>query len=145
MHISVVATDHNGNHGKECELTAGDVLTRISDTPADNNKVTVSVSASKKKDCTSGKQVALSIDDLQEMRNHFQEQLDNGMKDLAAKQGTSGLPKGPDTFTVASDVPAPPADPSAGRILADQQQSADEIEAEVERESSDVEGSQDKR
>jgi hypothetical protein len=120
--------------GQECQLTAGDVITRISDTPDDDNKVNVSVSASKKTDCAAGKQVAVTVDDLQEMHNHFQEQLDNGMKDLASKQGTSGLPKAPDTTTVASDVPPPPPDASAEKALQDQQAQADQTEAQVVKE-----------
>jgi hypothetical protein len=120
--------------GQECQLTSGDVITRISDTPDDDRKVTVSVSASKKTDCAAGKQVAVAVDDLEEMHNHFQEQLDNGMKDLAAKQGTGGLPKAPDTSTVASDVPPPPADASAEKTLQDQQAAADQTEAQVVKE-----------
>ena len=120
--------------GQECQLTAGDVITRISDTPDDDNKVNVSVSAGKKADCAPGKQVAVGVDDLQEMHNHFQEQLDSGMKDLAAKQGTGGLPKAPDTTTVASDVPPPPPDASAEKALQDQQAQADQTEAQVVKE-----------
>jgi len=120
--------------GQECQLTAGDVITRISDTPDDDRKVTVSVSASKKTDCAAGKQVAVAVDDLEEMHNHFQEQLDNGMKDLASKQGTGGLPKAPDTSTVASDVPPPPPDASAEKTLQDQQAAADQTEAQVVKE-----------
>ena len=120
--------------GQECQLTSGDVITRITDTPDDDNKVTVSVSAGKKADCAAGKQVAVSVDDLQEMQNHFQEQLDNGMKDLASKQGTGGLPKAPDTSTVASDVPPPPPDTSAEKALQDQQAAADQTEAQVVKE-----------
>jgi hypothetical protein len=120
--------------GQECQLTSGDVITRISDTPDDDRKVTVSVSASKKTDCAAGKQVAVAVDDLEEMHNHFQEQLDNGMKDLASKQGTGGLPKAPDTSTVASDVPPPPPDASAEKTLQDQQAAADQTEAQVVKE-----------
>ena len=120
--------------GQECQLTAGDVITRISDTPDDNKAVMVSVSASKKGDCPVDKQVAVSVDDLQEMHNHFQEQLDNGMKDLSSKQGTSGLPKAPDATPVASDVPPPPPDTTAEKTLQDQQASADQVEAQVVKE-----------
>jgi hypothetical protein len=120
--------------GQECQLTAGDVITRLSDTPDDDRKVTVSVSASKKIDCAAGKQVAVSVEDLQEMHNHFQEQLDNGMKDLASKQGTSGLPRAPEATPVASDVPPPPPDRNAEKALQDQQAAADQTEAQVVKE-----------
>ena len=131
----VVDTDLTvASDGQECTLTGGDVITRITDTPDDDRKVTVSVASSKKSDCAAGKQVAVAVDDLQEMHNHFQEQLDNGMKEMAAKQGTGGLPKAPDTSTKASDVPPPPPDASAAKALEDQQAQADQTEAQVSKE-----------
>jgi hypothetical protein len=122
--------------GQECTLSQGDVITRITDTPDDDRKVTASVSASKKNDCAAGKNVAVSVDDLQEMHNHFEQQLDEGLKTLATKQGTGGLPKAPDTSTVASDVPPPPPDKSAAKALEDQQAAADKAEADVKQEAS---------
>ena len=131
----VVDTDLTvASDGQECTLTGGDVITRVTDTPDDDRKVTVSVASSKKADCAPGKQVAVAVDDLQEMHNHFQEQLDNGMKEMAAKQGTGGLPKAPDTSTKASDVPPPPPDASAAKALEDQQAAADQTEAQVVKE-----------
>jgi hypothetical protein len=115
-------------------LTAGDIITRLTDKPDDDNNVNVSVSASKKADCAAGKTVAVSVDDLQEMHNHFREQLTSGMGDLAKKQGTGGLPKSPDTTTTAGDVPEPPADKSAAKTLEDQEKAADQTEAEVKQE-----------
>jgi hypothetical protein len=120
--------------GQECALTGGDVITRIGDTPDDDKKVAVSVSSSKKNDCAAGKQVLVSVDDLQEMHNHFAEQLDGGMKSLAEKQGTGNIPKAPDTKTVASEVPPPATDTSAAKALADQQATADQTEAQVAKE-----------
>lgn len=120
--------------GEECQLTQGDILTRTSDTPDSDRKVTASVAASKKKDCATGKTIAVSVDDLQEMHNHFQEQLDNGMKDLSSKQGKDGLPPAPDSKTVSSDVPPPPPDASAAKALQDQQATADQMEAQVVKE-----------
>jgi hypothetical protein len=76
------------------------------------------------------------VDDLQEMHNHFQEQLDSGMKELAAKQGSGGLPKAPDTTTVPSDVPPPPPDATAEKTLQEQQSSADQVESQVSKEAS---------
>ena len=40
--------------GQECELTAGDIITRLDDTPDSNNKVRVSASSSKRPDCCCG-------------------------------------------------------------------------------------------
>lgn len=132
----VVASDLavTGTDGQECQLTEGDVITRITDTPDGDRKVTASIAASKKSDCAKGKQVSVAVDDLQEMHNHFEEQLDNGMKELSSKQGTGGLPKAPDTSTVPSDVPPPPPDASAAKALDDQQASADQVEAQVNKE-----------
>jgi len=126
--LSVVAD------GEECSLTAGDIITRLTDKPDDDNNVNVSVSASKKADCAAGKTVAVAVDDLQEMHNHFREQLTSGMGELAKKQGTGGLPKSPDTATSAGDVPAPPVDKSASKTLEDQDKAADQTEAEVKQE-----------
>ncbi len=126
--------------GQECELTAGDVITRLTDTPDSNNNVNASVQASKNKDCASGTQVAVSVEALQEMYNHFQEQLDNGMKALAEKQGTGGLPKAPDTATTATDVPPPPPDKEAAKDLTDQEAAADQAETQVKQETADNPG-----
>ncbi len=131
--VSSDITVVNGD-GQECALSPGDVITRLTDTPDQDQKVNASVSASKKSDCASGAQVAVLVDDLQEMHNHFQEQLDSGMKTLASKQGTGGIPKSPDTSTKASDVAPPPPDTSAEKTLDDQQKAADDTEADVNKE-----------
>ena len=83
------------SNGQECDLTAGDVITRLTDTPDASQRVNASVQASKKGDCGAGQQVAVSVEDLQDMRNHFQEQLDSGMKDLAPKAGHRRPAEGP--------------------------------------------------
>jgi len=117
--------------GQDCELTGGDVITRLTDTPDGDGNVTASVSASKKGECAAGKQIAVSVDDLMEMHNHFQEQLNNGLKALAEKQGTNGMPKAPDANTVSSDIPAPEADKDASKELSDQQAQADQAEQQA--------------
>ncbi len=122
--------------GNECSLTQGDVITRLTDTPDADQKVNASVSASKKSDCGAGKVVAVSVDDLQEMHNHFQESLDAGMKSLAEKQGTNGMPKSPDTKTTASDIQAPPPDTSAGKTIDQQNSDADQAETEAKQDAS---------
>jgi hypothetical protein len=127
-------------NGQECSLSQGDVLTRLTDTPDEDQKVNVSIASSQKNDCAAGSTVAVSVDDLQEMHNHFQEQLDEGMKTLASKQGTGGLPKAPDTGTTASDVPPPAPDKSAAQTIDSQQKSADQTEAEVKQEAASSSG-----
>jgi hypothetical protein len=122
------------NNGQECALSSGDVITRLTDSPDQDQMVNASVSASKKSDCAAGQTVAVKVDDLQEMYNHFQEQLTSGLGELAKKQGTGGMPKAPDTGTTASDVPAPPPDTSAAKTLQDQQAQADQTESQVKQE-----------
>jgi len=134
-HTFIVASDLTvSSNGQECQLTAGDVIKRTSDTPDDDRKVTATVSASKKSDCATGQEIAIGVDDLQEIHNKFEEQLDNGMKDLSSKQGQNGLPKAPDTKTVPSDVPPPPPDNNAAKTLEEQQSAADQTESQVVKE-----------
>jgi hypothetical protein len=120
--------------GQECALTGGDVITRITDTPDADQTVNASVSASKKSECAAGQMVAVKVDDLQEMQNHFAEQLTTGMGELAKKAGTGGIPAAPDTGTTESDIPAPPPDTSAAKTLQDQQAAADQTETQVKQE-----------
>lgn len=126
--------------GDECSLTDGDVISRVSDTPDDDKNVDAKVLASKKSDCAVGKTVSVSLDDLQEMHNHFREQLTGGMDELSKKNGTGGLPKAPDTGKQDGEVPAPPADSSAVKALKDQQAAADQAEAEVKQEAGSTGG-----
>ncbi|MGA8439346.1 MAG: hypothetical protein WB714_14040, partial [Candidatus Sulfotelmatobacter sp.] len=121
-------------NGQECGLTSGDVVTRLTDTPDADQTVNASVSATKKGDCPSGQTVAIKVDDLQEMYNHFQETLTNGMSEMAKKQGTNGMPAAPDTGTTPSDVPDPPPDQSVAKTLQDQQQQANQTESQVKQE-----------
>ncbi len=121
-------------NGQECALSSGDVITRLTDTPDADNTVNASVSATKKGDCASGQTVAVKVDDLQEMYNHFQENLTNGMGELAKKQGTNGMPKAPDTGTEPGAVTPPPPDTTVAKTLQDQQQQADQTEAQVKSE-----------
>ncbi len=123
--------------GQECELTPGDIITRLTDTPDADQNLTAIISASKKKDCALDKKVVVSLDALQEMRNHFDEQLDSGIKMLAEKQGTGGLPKAPDTAQTASDVPPPPPDTTAAKDLSDQEAAADHAEMQANQEAAE--------
>jgi len=132
IRMFIVASDLTvSSNGQECQLTEGDVIKRTSETPDGDNKVTAAVASAKKGDCAVGQEIAVVVDDLQEMHNHFEEQLDNGLKELSSKQGTGGMPKAPDTSTKPSDVPPPPPDNTAAKTLEDQQQAADQTEAQV--------------
>jgi hypothetical protein len=127
-------------NGQECALSAGDVIMRLTDTPDADNMVNASVSASKKSECAAGQTIAVKVDDLQEMQNHFAEQLNNGLGELAKKQGTGGIPKAPDTGTTASDVPPPAPDTTAEKTLQDQQQAADQADSQVKQEAAGSSG-----
>ncbi|MGA9305021.1 MAG: hypothetical protein WBW31_06395, partial [Candidatus Sulfotelmatobacter sp.] len=118
-------------NGQECALTSGDVITRLTDTPDADQNVNASVSATKKGDCASGATVAVQVDDLQEMYNHFQENITNGMGEMAKKQGTGGMPAAPDTGTQPGAVQPPPPDTSAAKDLQDQQAAADQAEQDA--------------
>jgi hypothetical protein len=126
--------------GQECSLTAGDVISRVNETPDTDRNVDVKVLASKKADCAVGKQLSVAVDDLQEMHNHFREQVSGGMDELSKKQGTGGLPKAPDTGKQDGEVPAPPADSSAAKTLKEQQSAADQTEADVKKEAGSSSG-----
>jgi hypothetical protein len=117
--------------GSDCSLSPGDIVTRIDDNPDANRKVKVLVSISQKGDCYSGSQVAMAVDDLQEMHNHFREQLDQGLKTLAENQGKNGLPSGPVPDGHANPDGKAEPDLDAEAQLNDQQKDADAAEAEV--------------
>ena len=120
--------------GNECALSDGDVVTRTTETPDDDQNVNVKVVASKKSDCEVSSEGLVAVDDLQEMYNHFREQLKDGMGELAKKQGTGGLPKAPNTATTAGDVPPPEPDKTAEKTLKETQSAADQTETEVKQE-----------
>jgi hypothetical protein len=121
--------------GSDCSLSPGDVVTRIDDSPDGNKNVKVLVSSSQKGDCSSGSQVAMAVDDLQEMHNHFREQMDAGLKTLADNQGKNGLPSAPAAASphVNADGTAAPDDAAAiSAQLNQQQQEAEQAETEVQ-------------
>lgn len=135
IRMFIVSSDLTvSSNGQECQLTQGDVIKRTSETPDDDRKVSATVSSSKKSDCGVGQEIAVGVDDLQEMHNQFEQQLDTGMKELSSKQGTGGLPKAPDATPKPSDIPPPPADNTAAKTLEDQQSAADQTEAQVVKE-----------
>jgi hypothetical protein len=124
--------DKRTTDGQECSLTPGDIITRLTDTPDANQNIIVSVLSSKQADCPSGAQILVTVQDLQEMQNHFREQIDAGLKTLAMNQGKGGLPAAPDTRTQPGEVPPPEPDANIATILQHQQQQADRTEQEVQ-------------
>ena len=124
----------SSTNGQACELTPGDLITRLDDTPDNNNRVRVSVSTSKGNDCPVGATLLAQVSDLQEMQNQLQGQVDSGLKTLADNSGQSGLPTAPDTGTSTGEVPLPTPDASANSTLQAQQQAANQTEAQIQQE-----------
>jgi hypothetical protein len=132
--VFVVASnlDLAGDNG-ECIVTAGDVLMRMGTAPDENNKIAVKIVSSKQGDCAVNTNSDVEVTELQEMHNHFREQLDNGLKTLADNSGKNGLPKAPDTATTGGEVAAPTPDAGADADLQDQEKSAGQAEQEVQK------------
>jgi hypothetical protein len=119
--------------GQSCSLTGGDILTRITTTPDTNQNVKVLVTTAKKDDCATGTQFAMSIQDLQDMYNDFQAKTDEGLKELAQKQGKGGIPASPAPGGQANPAAAgATADPNAAATLKDQDAAAAKAEGEID-------------
>ena len=117
--------------GTECSLTAGDVLTRLDDSPDANLNVKVMVSSSQRSDCRSGTQLAVSVQDLQDMRNSFEQNVNEGMGKLAENQGKGQIPAGPAASPRANPDAQSAPDLTAVADLQKQEQEADQSEREV--------------
>lgn len=118
--------------GQACSLSPGDVLMRTEASPDPENAVAVSVLSSQRSDCASGSATRVQVAALQEMHNHFREQMDNGLKTLVEKQGKAGFPSAPDVHIVGSEVPPPTPDSDyAVRKIKGQQQEADQAEKDI--------------
>jgi hypothetical protein len=134
-HVFVVAgpMDLLDASGTECALTAGDVLSlgANSSLPSDAQAADLVVLASKGgQECQKAGTVTVQISDLQEMQNHMRETIDQGLGELQAKAGKSGIPAAPPSAqgqptmtTVAQD--APPPDPAGAAQINQQLQDAD--------------------
>jgi hypothetical protein len=122
-----------GQAGQECGLTPGDVLLRTSDDLENGNQVKVSVMSSKANDCSAGSEAYLTLDQLQEMQNSFQEQVDAGTQSLAENQGKNGLPAAPAGSTNSTENAEGQAAPDLGAAADVQAQlnAADQAQKEV--------------
>jgi len=115
--------------------------------PSDATVVNLVVLASKGgKECQKTATVAVNLTDLQEMQNHMRETIDQGLKDLQAKQGTGGLPAAPPSAQAAPvqaqyAAVAPPPDPKDAADLQAQTKEADQAETEVTAQASQENGS----
>jgi hypothetical protein len=117
-------------NGEICALTGGDIIYRSGELQNDG-KVGVTVLSSKPGDCKANSDIAVDLAALQEMENQFQEQIAAGMETLAARQGQGGIPAGPAANpTQVAEGQAAPA-PDAQTLLAQLDQEADQVEAEI--------------
>jgi hypothetical protein len=77
---------------QECPLVEGDVL-QLTETPALGSEwAEVKILASRGSSCPKGSFVSVRTMDLQEMQNHMQASVDQGMAKLQADQGKNGIP-----------------------------------------------------
>jgi hypothetical protein len=125
--------------GTECALSEGDAIQLTGQTAPDAQAATLSVLASKGgKECPRGDTVSVALTDLQDMQNHMRETIDQGMKELQAKQGQGGLPAAPASAKVppvespmAAIAPPPPPESEVKAEINQQSQEADKAEAEA--------------
>lgn len=117
--------------GSACVLTPGDVIARLGDTPDSDHNVAVVVLSSKYRDCAGGSQIAVAVQDLQDMHNRFAEQIDSGLKTLAEARGKGGLPLAPNTTTSYGEIRPPMPDADVEGLLHAQLEEADRTETQL--------------
>jgi hypothetical protein len=123
--------------GTACSLSSGDILTRISNTADANQNVTVLVTSSQNGDCVAGTQLAMAVQDLQDMQNDFRQNLNTGLQSLADNQGKKGMPSSPPPGqTAVADGTAQP-DADAESQIDQTDQDADKAAAEVQQSQQD--------
>jgi hypothetical protein len=133
----------NTPDGTECSLSPGDVLTRIQDTPDENQSVKVLVTSSQRNDCASGMQIAVAVQDLQDMHNDFQAKMNEGLAELAKSQGKNGIPAGPAAAPRANPNGQAQPDLTVEADLQAQENEASQAEREVQEASVTNNGSAD--
>jgi len=117
--------------GGACSLAAGDVLTRIANKPDASQNVTTLVTSSQTNDCEAGTQLAVSLQDLQDMHNDFREKTDAGLQALADNQGKNGIASGPAPDRRPAEEGQAQPDADASGLLDQQQTEANQTEADV--------------
>jgi len=123
--------------GQECVVSDGDTLQLRDAPPADATSANLVVLSSKgNPECQISLTVQVQLTDLQEMQNHMRQTIDQGLKDLQAKQGTGGLPAAPPSAAAAPvqsqyAAVAPPPEPNVGADIQAQDQQAAAAEKDV--------------
>jgi hypothetical protein len=141
QHVFVAGHDIDvvDNNGLECALSEGDAIQLTGPPAPDAQAASLFVLASKGgKECQRGVTVSVNVTDLQEMQNHMRETIDQGMKELRAKQGKGGLPALPSSAQAApvdnpatAGAPPPPAQNEVIAQINEQSQQADQAEKEA--------------
>ena len=139
-HLFVVASglDVTTVDEQTCALSAGDVLWLSAAPPEAASMADLRVASSKRADCPVGVQIAVSLQDLQEMHNSLRARLDAGLQELFAKQGTGDLPSAPETALappprpVMADRPTI-VDSNVAALLDAQRQEAKQTESGIVR------------
>jgi len=86
-HLFVVSDDIstiNKDSGVACSLTGGDII-RLVEVNAEVGLATLQVVTAKKDSCPAGAKVEISLADLQEFQNQFNETLEEGMEKMKAE------------------------------------------------------------
>ena len=138
-HVFVVGNPLDAVDGEKnsCLLSDGDVLSLHVPTPIEATTGQLVVLASKGgRECKINGTVTVVMEDLQEMQNHMRESIDQGLKELHAKQGKDGIPAVPSTALAAPvqaqyAAIAPPEDPDASAQIQQQSEQAAQAEKEV--------------
>ncbi|MGA7523979.1 MAG: hypothetical protein WBW84_16120 [Acidobacteriaceae bacterium] len=136
-HVFVVNTGLTvDSAGQDCGITEGDVLSLSTPPAQDATNADLQVLASKQGDCTTGAQVSVGLDDLQEMQNHLLANIDDAMAQMKNHPGQGGLPAPPaaaiqGTTQAPYAAAAPPADPNGAAELDQQAQQGAELEQQV--------------
>lgn len=126
MNVSV-----NTSSGETCALSGGDFIARTGDEILEGNKVGVSVLASKAGDCPYGSAATIEVSLLQELSNETRSQVHAAAGVLAAKQGVSGIPVGPDSTLHGAPEGAAAGDASAESQLQKLQKEAQQAKEEI--------------
>ena len=126
MNVSV-----NTSPEETCALSGGDFIARTGDEILEGNKVGISVLASKPGDCPYGSAATIEVSVLQELSNETRSQVHAAAGVLAAKQGASGIPVGPDSTLHGAPEGAAAGDASAESQLQKLQKEAQQAKDEI--------------
>lgn len=117
--------------GETCLLTGGDMIVRTGNEIVEGDKVEISVLASRPGDCPYNVAAKIELAALQEQSNEMRAQIHSGISMVANKQGTHGIPPGPDSALHGAPEGYAPADADAGNQLHKLQQEAEKAESDI--------------